>query len=359
MGARGIVLFGYLGGGNLGDDLMLDGLLEVLKSTSRPITILARDPQAVSLPAGLTAKIYPASARAALKAALAGADFVRVGGTSFHDEYATRSMTGRYVKLAGLYLLPRVRGGASFAFGVGAGRMERASTRALASIAMKTCRAVYARDPASTRALKGLVPTANILDGVDLAFLRPHLVAGQDEALLGLSILDLAPYGKTAVEQDAFWEATARAALDAAPNVRRVRLFVFKDNEAESDRPVCERLARTLAARGLETEIIDQTPGRDAFLNALAECGYFLATRYHAGILAAASRTRLAVVSYNEKLDRLAQDFGIEPESVISPWRDPPETIRFSRPQPSADFERRKSGMATAIHDLLTGPHHD
>lgn len=355
MEERPIVLFGYLGGGNLGDDLMLDGMLDVLRDTRRPITILARDPKAVRLPQAITAEIRPAAARAALRAVTSGADVVRVGGTSFHDEYASKNMTGRYLKLAALYILPRLSGGRSFAFGIGAGRMERWITKRLAALSMSACKTVFTRDPASTDTLTTLAPKADIHTGVDLAFLKPASAIARDASILGMSILDLEPYGEVPDGQEAFWNALADAALKAAGDVRTVRLFVFKHNEAESDRPVSERLAERLRARGMEAEIFDQTQDRDRVLEAFAQCGHVVATRYHAGILAAMNGAPILLVRYNDKLARLADDFSIARSDVISPWQVAPESVQFTAPEPSADFVERKTKMADALRQALTG----
>ena len=355
MDQRPIVLFGYLGGGNLGDDLMLDGMLEVLRASSRPITILARDPQAVRLPAGVTADIRPAGAGAALRAVTSRADVVRVGGTSFHDEYATKNMTGRYLKLAALYVLPRLSGGRSFAFGIGAGRMEYRVTKQLAAASMSACKTVFTRDPASSQTLRALVPRADIQTGVDLAFLKPGSAVQRDASILGLSVLDLEPYGDVPGGQDQFWSALVRAALKAAGDIRTVRLFVFKHNEAESDRPVSERLAEELRASGLEAEIHDQTQDRNTVLKAFAQCGHVVATRYHAGILAAMNGAPMLLVRYNDKLARLADDFSIAQTDVVTPWQAAPEAVRFTLPEPSTDFVERKAQMTRALRRALTG----
>ena len=61
------------------------------------------------------------------------------------------------------------------------------------------------------------------------------------------------------------------------------------------------------------------------------------------------------LVRYNDKLARLADDFSIARSDVISPWQVAPESVQFTAPEPSADFVERKTKMADALRQALTG----
>ena len=90
-------------------------------------------------------------------------------------------------------------------------------------------------------------------------------------------------------------------------------------------------------------------------LGAFAQCGHVVATRYHAGILAAMNGAPILLVRYNDKLARLADDFSIARSDVISPCQVAPESVRFTSPEPSADFVERRTQMTQALRQAMTG----
>ena len=351
--AKRLVLFGYLGAGNIGDDLMLLGLLQELGSNGPPITVLAKEPDRLARLAGPRVTVETASLRNTLRHLRPGVHFIRVGGTSFHDEYGSRSMWRSYLVLALLYSVPRFFGGSSSALGVGAGAMTRRSTRFFARLAMSSADVVVVRDPASGRLLEEVAPRARLVDGVDLANLltRPN-VTEQREAF-GISVLDLEPYLAVPPEKGEearFWERTALSFLAAAGTPpTELRLLVFKDNDRESDRPAAEALAAALGHTGVSARIVSVSEGLEAFVSEVAGCRAVLATRYHAAILSVLFGCDTAIVPYNVKLRHLAEDFDIPPSAEIEPMCAAAEGFSLAQPQPSEGFRDRLGRLKDEI----------
>ena len=340
-----VVLFGYLGGQNLGDDAMLAGLLETIP-TGWDVVVLARDPAAVRVAEGLACSVAvrPASLRSAV-GALRGADVVaRVGGTSFHDEYVGergRRMWTKYVRLGALFVVPRALGVQVVALGIGSGRIRRRSTRLLASVALRSCSLVLARDRASAEGLRRLAGRREVVAGADLAWLTAPSAprdAGADGDpgdgidVLGVSVLDLEPYVDDAGAADRVWEELATFVLDHP--FERVALFAFRDNEVESDVPVAEAMAGRLRAKGVAVEVWVHGDGLDAVLAAINRCDAFVATRYHAAVFAARAGVPLAVLPYNSKLEHFAEDTALPPGALLdlADWSRPaagPRLVTF------------------------------
>lgn len=358
-GAGSYVLFGYLGGRNLGDDAMLEGFLHTADSDAEFI-ILCRETAAVSLISNRRVVLQKASLSSALKAMLRADGVIRVGGTSFHDEYvgaAARGMVSKYVRLAGLFLFPRLLGKRVAAIGIGAGRIDKASTRLLARIAMGACQVIVARDHESTVALRRLTNPRKVIEGVDLALLMPRASAAEDaRPVLGVSVLDLSPY----LEGDVgprFWADLVDHWIERH-DPAEIRIFSFKDNENESDMPVARALAEHISGRGLATKIMTHRDGLRAVRDAIGGCSLFLASRYHSAVLAAAANVPIVIVPYNEKLRMFAADIGAPSDATIEivDWRDRGE-IRPAEPfranLESAEIEGRLSALKHAVQQAI------
>lgn len=349
-----IVLFGYLGGRNLGDDAMLAGFFEAARPAGRRYIVLARDPAAVQVPEGVIAEIRPASFRSAIDAILRADGIARIGGTSFHDEYGdefARGMLAKYIKLAALFIVPKLLGKRVGAFGIGFGTMRRTGTRLLARLAMSACSWLVVRDPQSLGTAQNLSTRAEL--GVDLAFLLPPVKSKVTARSIGLSVLDLAPYGHAEGEQDAFWLRVAHRAIGAETGPREVMLFAFKDNENESDRPVAERLAAALVAEGHRVKLFGYGDGLEAVRGAIANCEVFVATRYHSAVLAGQAGCRLLIVPYNEKLRHYAQDMQLPGDAIIELDGEKGSIAAPELADASADFLGRSDRTRRAVLAFL------
>jgi polysaccharide pyruvyl transferase WcaK-like protein len=126
----------------------------------------------------------------------------------------------------------------------------------------------------------------------------------------GISVLDLEPYFGDRT-RPGFWRALADAVL-ARGGVSELRLFAFKDNEVESDVPAARALAAELEQAGVKATVYGYEDGLEPVRKAIAECGLFVATRYHSAVFAAQTGVNTVIVPYNRKLAHFAAEFGAE-----------------------------------------------
>src|SRR5690606_35279285 len=93
---------------------------------------------------------------------------VRVGGTSFHDEYTSSRRTAlNYTRLCGLYALSRFLRRRVIHLGIGVGTVTRRSTRVLLGLATKSASLIVTRDVLSAERL-ARYRSPKHLTGVDL-----------------------------------------------------------------------------------------------------------------------------------------------------------------------------------------------
>jgi polysaccharide pyruvyl transferase WcaK-like protein len=316
--AHHLVLFGYLGGRNAGDDAMLDGLLAALPHGATA-TVLARDPRAVG-DVDERVQVVPAAARTALREIRRATALVRVGGTSFHDEHVPRhrrGMTSKYHRQVALVAAARLMHRPVVALGVGAGAVDRPSTRRAAAAAMRSCDVVVVRDPLSYGRLRGVVADEALVLGADLASLRPGPSQTRSSSgVLGASIVDLDRYSEATAPVADRWSHLVETAA-AARGVRTVTLYALKDNAKESDVALAEEVARRVRCAGLDVGVWTYDDGLERVARSIAGCEHFIACRYHSAIMAAPYVRELIVVPYNSKLVAFADDARLPSDALL------------------------------------------
>lgn len=359
------VLFGYLGGENLGDDAMLAGLLSLVRPDVQ-VTILARDPRAVDVGSRAGVSVLKASLPNALRAILASDFVVRVGGTSFHDEYegvSHRTILLRYIKLCALYAAPRLLGKKVSAIGVGAGRITTWYTRLLSKIAMSCCAVLVVRDVQSLRLLRAAGHAQAVL-GVDLAYaLRPAgrqrsgLAPDAQVGRIGVSTIDLSPYGLVA-DNGAFWRELGAALASRYP-AAEFSIYAFKDNEKESDLESSDILAGSLGAAGAGRRIVKRSIGLAALMDDMSRCDIVVASRYHSAILASLHNVPMMIIPYNEKLQHFVDDHDLGHNCIID-MAHPNESVGRATPADvdldSDEFAVRYGRMRAAVRQAFERP---
>ena len=84
-----VLVFGYFGGRNFGDELMLIGLIEELRARGAgTIRIIAPEGKLLEHLEGEVERAYPKSPAAIASALLWASAFVICGGTTFHDSFS-------------------------------------------------------------------------------------------------------------------------------------------------------------------------------------------------------------------------------------------------------------------------------
>lgn len=314
-----IGVFGYFGGRNLGDDLMLESLLPKL---GQDVVLFARDADEVCAAGVSQMDVLTASAPSILRRLPVLKRLVRCGGTIFHDEVGQPGprVAAVYAMQVGLLAVARLFGAQPALLGIGIGKVERRTTRLALLAALRLSNPVVFRDSVSLERARELGFTRGIL-GVDLAFVGgthvDHVstcVAGNSS--IAVSPVDLERYGNSfaGIDQADGWVQLIQASMQDRHTESSVKVLAFKDNERESDIPIARKIVDRLITSGVDATLVSRVDAQAAVENA----SMVIAARFHAAILGAMSKKPLVLVPYNRKIETLGLDLGIE-DAVVDP----------------------------------------
>jgi polysaccharide pyruvyl transferase WcaK-like protein len=222
-------------------------------------------------------------------------------------------MLWKNIQYSGILFLGRLLGKKAAAFGVGAGKPERFSTKLCEKVFLKSCNIVVARDIDTYNDYR--TKTKRAILGLDLAMLSDLPPVSPEAGRLGVSLVDMERYDL--VDQLSFWKALIEKALEGNPSPQ-LHLFAFRDNDVESDLPITIQIADWGKSKGWPTTIWKYDIGIERMLEEIARCEKVLATRYHSAIFAARANVPMCIVPYNEKLLMLARDLELPSECVIN-----------------------------------------
>ena len=300
-----VVVAGWVGSTNLGDELVFAGLRRLLAARSAHTTAISRDSEATQRLHGTDATA--ASDPRALWRTVRAADALILGGGGLvQDETSPFNLPYHLARPALAEAASRPWAG----IGLGVGPVRTAAGRRLARL-LRRAEGVSVRDTTSadllaTLGVPGAVPAA------DLAFHLPRPeVEVQDRLVVclrawgGSGRSRLPVRGKTQVDATPDWfvERTA-AALDAAAEATGLAVHLVA-LQADRDDPIHARVAarmRTPAER--------HTPTLDEVVPLIASGRVVVAMRYHAAIAAILGTRPAVLVGYSPKVTALADHLG-------------------------------------------------
>ena len=309
-----VLVAGWVGSSNLGDELVLAGMLRHLRALGATPVVLSVDPAATARDHGVEA-VRSGGPRALLAAAGSADALVLGGGGLLQDETSPFNLPFHLARAwaAALRRLPRA------GVGLGAGRLDTPPGRALV-------RATLRRTPVSVRD----APSADLLAGLGL----PRPVVAADLAL-GLPDVDVVPQDRLVV---CLRPWTGGGGLLPA-SVRARRASAAPDHALAA---TARELDRVASATGLAPHLVALQADRDGPLHDAvaarmsgpvttarptlaelpAEVGsgrVVLAMRYHGALCAVLAGRPAVLVGYSPKVDALASELG--PAGRLLPWR--------------------------------------
>lgn len=306
-----VVLHGYYGFGNAGDEALLHAIASDLRRV-RPdvrLVVLSADPARTARTHGLAAvpRLRPWS----VAAALSGADlFVLGGGTLLQDTTSVRSLA----YYAAVTRLAKRMGCRVMLYANGLGPIGSPSGRRLARWALNAADLITLRDRDSLgllRALCGDDAQATVTADAALSLEWPAAGGLEPGRTLGALCLEPRRYAVYAFRPwpglEARRDDLAFAARTLAEERGLTPLFLAMHPHHDL------ALARDLAARaGPSARAAAPDPAdTTAFLAILAEAGLIVSMRLHALVLAAAAGTAAVAVSYDPKVDAAALELGM------------------------------------------------
>lgn len=294
-----VILFGYYGFGNSGDEAVLAGLLHGLRQfgpSDVEYLVLSGNPKQTETLHGVPAK--PRNDWRTLVREASAADLWIFGGGSLLQN-VTGPLTLPYY--LGVMRLIRLRGSrfALHAQGVGpiAGRVSRRMTGS----AVKRAARISVRDSASKETLVALgIPAAAVHMGADLAFLLPAPKADQSVGPRGQVAVAVREWGETDRWLPQLLEGLRHFLAEAGAEA----IVVPMDT---ADEPLARRIAGELGAGAMATD--GDAPYTEK-KRLLAGCSLVLAMRLHAGVLASLEHVPSVFLAYDPKVTAMAERLG-------------------------------------------------
>jgi polysaccharide pyruvyl transferase CsaB len=321
--ARSLLIAGYYGFGNAGDEAILTAMLGELRAL-RPeldLVVASGDPAATAVRHGVRA--VPRDDLPAVIAAIRDSDLVVLGGGGLFQDYwqvpAESFLTGRQGGLltyAAFPVLAALLGRPSMLYAVGVGPLATEEGRALTRATFTLCSHATVRDPASLDLLREIGLSRPVELVADPAFLLAPVEGAALDTLLAeigvapgepLTGVALRPWARGA-DPDV-WEGEIRKALDhhLAETPGRLLFLPFQPDE---DLAVGRRVAAALASP--ERALVVASPLMPAELaGLLGRCHLVLAMRFHAALLALASGVPVAGLAYDPKVTSLLAGAGL------------------------------------------------
>lgn len=348
-----VLVSGYYGFGNAGDEAILAGLVRGFRELApeAELTVLSGDPEATESEHGVRGE---ARGLASVYRLARRSDLFISGGGGLLQDITSRASPLYY--LAAIRLA-RAAGIPVACVGQGIGPLQSRATRMMARQTLSRVDALAVRDRASQRVLRDMGVDRSIEVTADLAFLLPKPTREESELACrkaGLppewrpaAFVALRPPRMAASEGDA--AARMGQAIGGACDRAGLRPVVVP-MQSMQDAAFAERVAGQMHC---EAKVVSQPMSACGLLALAATCDLVVAMRLHALIFAAISGVPPVAVSYDPKVDALMEQLGLESATSVERFdeaalaRAVGET-RAARGDISADLERRAQGLREA-----------
>jgi polysaccharide pyruvyl transferase CsaB len=298
--ARRLVLAGYFGRGNLGDDAILLGFTRAIKDLPYHYTVIGT-PEILMRDYGLRG-VSHTDVRAVNEAISEADALVFPGGSIFQDVSSTRSVA----YYAGLVKAAKKANKKVVMVGQGVGPLNGFIGKKMAASAFAAADVIAVRDRESVNTLTSLGVKGSFRVTADMAFMLPKPPA--DEGMKQFGLGDMRSVG-----------LSARPAGGDTKNVIKVFSQLMKllfenrwvpsmiEMDRELDRPLLDKLGKEFGGkvpeiRGLTSPV--QLQQRLMRMDAV------IGMRLHAGILATSVGVPAYMVSYDPKVNAFANSMG-------------------------------------------------
>jgi len=313
-----LVLSGYYGFRNSGDEAVLKSILTALEAAAaksgvriEPI-VLSGDPEWTSRQYGVEAvhRTKLGEVRRALKAS----DGLISGGGSLLQDATGLGSIPYYL---GIMALARWSGKPTFVYAQGIGPVNRGMFQPFIARAFKKAAYVSVRDEESATLLRRYgVPPDSIEVVPDPVMGLPAGAGSEEAGDAASSVAGTPPVVGVSVR---FWRSDradldrAAAALEALAGRMAVRLRFLpfhRGEDEDASRYVMERLVRSGAYAEHELELAPAHDDPQRMLREVGRCALLIGMRLHSLIYAANRNVPLLGISYDPKIDQFLQRLG-------------------------------------------------
>lgn len=315
-----IVISGYYGFRNSGDEAVLQSILIALQQQSQAAgieiepVVLSIDPEWTTSTYGVKS-VHRMKLGEVRKALTDSAGLISGGGSLLQDVTGTRSIP----YYLGVIKLAQWLGKPTFIYAQGIGPVNRKLFHPLIKSVFRKCAYVSVRDEQSR----------DLLQSMGLAKERVEVVP---DPVMGLSLPEEAAPEETSTLpiigiSVRFWEAD-RSELDAiadglllasANQPLHLRFLPFHlPSDTEASRYIMERLGEGISKKGGIISICEDAVHPQQMLREVERCDVLIGMRLHSLIYAAGQRVPLIGISYDPKIDHFLDRIDGQPVGSTS-----------------------------------------
>ncbi len=329
--AKKVVISGYYGFDNFGDDAILSVLCDKLKSWNSDITVISANPDKTARDYGVNA-VRIIDIKRILNVISASDILVSGGGSLFQDVTSLRSLLYyAFIFSSALFYKKDV-----IVFAQGIGPLKRKISQIIVKSLLSKARYVSVRDKKSYELLQRWNINADLVN----------------DPVYNIKIDDVPKNFAVGIQLRSFPSVNEKFLNDLADNIikhffnRKIELFVFQD---DLDEEICLHFEQILKNKyhGVDTKVIYYKNRTETFKR-IAQLEYMVAMRFHAVIAALKAGVKTIGINYDVKVEKLAEEASIPLISLDSKKNNYDEV-----------FYKLKSLNSSELRDFACSKHLD
>ncbi len=323
-----LVLAGYFGFGNLGDELILSAMVNGLRSQKRDlkIIVLSGNPQATKKTHQVDSiawEDYPGIVKA-----ISACDLVILGGGGlFHDYWGVDSSAiftsghSGFSFYASVALLAAIHKKKLMLSAVGVGPLFSDQAKTLMQAIANQADLITVRDFDSQQQLIALgIPASKISLAADAVFSLPIITSTESRDQNEVPVLGVSLRHWDVGVEPAQWQHEVTLALDLfldAHAAGRVLFIPFQNAKDKflDDFALAKNIQSSLKNKA-RTSVLPRISGIPEYQAAFAQCSLFLGMRLHSIIMALKNHIPVAGINYDPKVHSLLQQFALTDDLV-------------------------------------------
>lgn len=295
-----VVISGYYGFDNFGDETILSVLVKKIKEFTPFITVLSKNPAKTRDLYKVESVLYCCPCIALFK--VLKADVLFSGGGSLLQDVTSLKSLLYYLFVINISLF---FGKDVVIFAQGIGPIKNRFGRWLTSKTLKKCNLVTVRDEKSLFLMRGWGIKADLVC----------------DPLFDLEMFDYEPSGKVGVQLRGFKTLKDNLLQKLAEQInkefsdKQIEIYSFQDS---LDYDVCRRFEVILRSINpiIQTKIIYNQTSQQTLFN-MSKLDYLVAMRFHANLIALKYGIKTLAVCYDEKVEKLATEAQIPYVSML------------------------------------------
>ena len=312
-----ILIYGYYGFANAGDEAMLTAIIESLRQVEENVelTVLSGNPEDTAAKHQVRS-VYRFNPWAVIQAMYASELILSGGGSLLQDVTSKRSLL-YYLSIIGL---GKFFGKKVMLFAQGIGPIRAKWARKLTSFVCNKADLITVRDRESASELKemGVAATKITVTADSVLSLKP--VTGEGgRTLLQKAGVDLTkPVIGISVRP---WAGDARCFQVLAEAASKLQQrygaqLILLPLQYSVDVKACEKLRKALACQK-DVFLLNERYNTEEFLSIIGNCDLLIGMRLHALVFAAVMQTPILAISYDPKVDSFVNAIGEKPVGTV------------------------------------------